>query len=552
MTTPTDDVSEYMPVNLNGSKPPAYDAEPLQASEPSKPSAPLEADVQLANAPVFHEPDPLIEEMEPPAPYPVDALGPLLGGAVKSIAKIVQVPPAMAAQSILAAASLAVQGLADVYRSGNKIPLSLFCLTVAESGDRKSAADKLALHEHEEFQKRELINYYKAMTTFTNDDAVYEKQRKQILNGKNKVGHSSDNEQLQALEDKRGSEPRHPLIFAQDATYEGLQKSLLQGVRSQGLLSNEGGQFFGGYSVRVENVLGTIAGLSKVWDGDVVSRTRASTNVPEIRYGCRLTVHFMIQPVVALQVLSNVLMQGQGFLPRFLVVWTPTLAGERLYQDFNPYENEHLQAFWQCMRGLLKPEVTTKEDEEPQRQKLELDDSAMAFWISEHDTIEVQLGRLGDMHDIKPMASKAAEMMLRIAGILAMVEQETVISVDLVKRAAEIMHWYLDEALRLVSPVKENPELVQAQRLLDWLVTKNWSEFDREKLCKSGPGWLRRTTKLRNDLLGELIARHWLLTEDNKTFKPHSLAFEKVAKTEAAKPTHPLNGDADSVFGGDI
>ena len=95
----------------------------------------------------------MLIEKEEDKPYPVDALGELLGGAVAAIASAVQVPDALAAQSILTAAAMASQPHANVLRAGQRIPLSLFGLTVAESGDRKSSADRLALHAHREHQQ---------------------------------------------------------------------------------------------------------------------------------------------------------------------------------------------------------------------------------------------------------------------------------------------------------------------------------------------------------------------------------------------------------------
>ncbi|MBF0819946.1 DUF3987 domain-containing protein, partial [Streptococcus acidominimus] len=57
---------------------------------------------------------PLFPPLPPAAPYPLDALGPILGEAASAIARKVQAPAAIAAQSVLAAASLAVQAHADV------------------------------------------------------------------------------------------------------------------------------------------------------------------------------------------------------------------------------------------------------------------------------------------------------------------------------------------------------------------------------------------------------------------------------------------------------
>ena len=92
------------------------------------------------------EPLPLHPEPTPADPYPVEALGDVLSGAALAISRVVQVPEAMAAQSVLGAASLATQALADVAMPfGQTRPISLYFATGAESGDRKSTADRFAL-----------------------------------------------------------------------------------------------------------------------------------------------------------------------------------------------------------------------------------------------------------------------------------------------------------------------------------------------------------------------------------------------------------------------
>ncbi|TAL92302.1 MAG: DUF3987 domain-containing protein, partial [Rhodanobacter sp.] len=84
-------------------------------------------------------PEPLRRPVPPPEPYPVAELGPILAPACESLRRVIQAPDAICGASLLAAASLAVQGLADVENSGRVTPLSLWLLTVAESGERKSA-----------------------------------------------------------------------------------------------------------------------------------------------------------------------------------------------------------------------------------------------------------------------------------------------------------------------------------------------------------------------------------------------------------------------------
>lgn len=87
-------------------------------------------------------PRPLMRPIAPPEPFPIEALGGVPRAAADAIVDIVQVPDAMASQSVLAVAALAVQGQADVeLPTGQRRPLSYFFVTVAGSGERKSASD---------------------------------------------------------------------------------------------------------------------------------------------------------------------------------------------------------------------------------------------------------------------------------------------------------------------------------------------------------------------------------------------------------------------------
>jgi hypothetical protein len=100
-------------------------------------------------------PIPLIAELGKSAPFPVDALGPILAPAAEAIASKVQAPIEIAGQSVLAAAALVAQPFADVQMLfGQTRPLSLFHITIASSGDRKTSVDAEALWA---IRKRETV-----------------------------------------------------------------------------------------------------------------------------------------------------------------------------------------------------------------------------------------------------------------------------------------------------------------------------------------------------------------------------------------------------------
>lgn len=483
--------------------------------------------------PSLPEPLPLLPELEKSVPYPLSAMGGLIGDAVQAIVEAVQVPVALAAQSVLSAAAMAAQPHGNAQRAGQQIPLSLFALTVAESGDRKSAADRLALQAHQQYQ-RELLEQHKVDSKEYRDQRdAYQKARTNILD-KAKGDPESVADDLGKLLEPEA--PPSPFILSEEPTLEGLQKSLLRGHPSQGLFSDEGGQFFGGHATKPENALKSVAGLSKLWDGAPISRTRASEGESSARYGCRLSAHLMIQPIVATEVLSNPVMQGQGFLARFLIAWPESLAGTRFYRDADPSRDRRLSRYWQRMARLLAQEPIKDENGELTPPTLVLEPAALAAWIEEHDAIERQLGQGGDMQEIKPTAAKGAENLLRIAGVFAVVEGKQSICAELIKRAAVLVSWYLTEALRLTNPSKVDPRLLQAQRLLDWLLTNQRHSFDARTLQREGPPFIRKSAKQRDSILAVLVEHRWLSTADGKVFNlAPSATTAKTATTRATQ-----------------
>ena len=111
---------------------------------------------------------PLHAELEVPAPFPMDALPPVLSDYGRVIQRCTQAPDALVGNSLLAAASLAVQPHANVVLPfGASVPTSLFIVSVAESGERKSAVDRLALPAHGTFEKVKSDEAREAIAQFT-------------------------------------------------------------------------------------------------------------------------------------------------------------------------------------------------------------------------------------------------------------------------------------------------------------------------------------------------------------------------------------------------
>ena len=220
-------------------------------------------------------PQPLLREIGPAADFPVHALGPLRE-AVEAAAGETQAPLAIAAGSALAVASLATQSMADVVTLGGIKPLSLYALTIAQSGERKSSCDRLLLRGLREVEEVEAAQYAAAFERWTKDQKIYaakEKAALRLLEGKG--GKRLEGEaDLRAL----GAEPAAPVLpyrTMTEPTLEGMFRAFLHGQPSQGLLSDEAGSFLAGHAMNQDNRTKTLAGLNALWDGAPIDRTRA-------------------------------------------------------------------------------------------------------------------------------------------------------------------------------------------------------------------------------------------------------------------------------------
>lgn len=94
-----------------------------------------------------------MKNMTSPMPFSTWSLPPKIRAAVEEAIAVTQAPPALVASSALAAASLAVQSKYDVQRMNGLIsPCSLFFITFADSGERKTTVDQMFFSPFRKFE----------------------------------------------------------------------------------------------------------------------------------------------------------------------------------------------------------------------------------------------------------------------------------------------------------------------------------------------------------------------------------------------------------------
>jgi phage/plasmid primase-like uncharacterized protein len=461
-------------------------------------------------------PDPLRREPPPPEPYPVEALGAVLAPAVEALARIIQAPPAMIAQSVLAAAAYCVQPHANVIIDGRVMPTSLYCISIGASGERKSAVDTQALKPISEKQ-RELVELYRLDAKLHKTDLRdFEKAEKEL--SKDRVVdlaaiRKNRDEKIAAIA-AIGDPPEPPLIpnlLITEPTSEGIYKLYLSGQPSLGLFSDEGGLFLGGHAMQKETRLRTIATLSKLWDGRPIDRVRSGDGA-SVLYDRRLSLHLMMQPLVASELFTDQIYMDQGFLARVLCAWPESTAGHRRYVHADPAADPAMQRYWSVLHSLLSTPYPLRPDtrNELQPRLIPLSADAKRVWVAYADTIEAQLADGQPLETVRGFASKAAEHAARIAGVLALLQDGNTpaIGVAEVESGIALLDYYLTEALRLQAAGIADPDL----QVADWL--RQWCD-GRDIVClpdiyQRGPYGIRDSETARR-IVNILVKHGWLI-----------------------------------------
>ncbi len=457
-------------------------------------------------------PIPLFPPLPPAEQFPLEALGSVLSRAARAIAHKVQVPEAIAGQSVLAAAALAAQAHADVMLPyGQTRPLSLFFVTIAASGDRKSTADNEALWPIRRREKALKEDHENAHRAWAIAFAAYSAQKRKIENTKN-MDFEARKEALTDL----GPEPEmplHPFLTAPEPTIEGLVKAWAAALAALGIFTAEGGQFIGGHGMSQDNRLRTAAAYSEIWDGNPIKRIRSLDGV-SILVGRRLSMHLMVQHEAAAQFLSDPLLRDQGLLSRVLVAAPESIVGTRLYRDPLPGDDAAIRAYGARILSILEAPWPLAEgrSNELEPRVLRMTEESEAAWRAFYDHIESQCGPGRDLQPIQDFAAKSAEHAARIAGVLTIVEdhQATEIGAAAMHAALTLADWYVAEAVRLQRAARTDPHLRVAQQLLDWLRERSEEMIDFRDILQRGPTPVRTKDKAEKAL--EVLKEHgWVV-----------------------------------------
>lgn len=447
-------------------------------------------------------------------PFPVDALPQIIRNAIYEVEQHTQAPQGLIAASALGVISLACQNRIDVCRMRNlRGPVSLFLLTLADSGERKSTVDKLLMEPLYQLEKNLFEKYTHDLTVWKNDEEILNIEKKSLMSKlksdiRRNKDHLATNEKLKAL---LASHPKSPMRFKQifnDATPAAIKDYLCGDWRSVGIMSDEAGAIFNGYT------LNELPFINKMWDGAIFPVERKSE--PEkIISDARMTLSLMVQPNVFKGYIDRKgdMAKGIGFFARCLMCHPGSTQGNR--QITSPVvSTEHLPIFHQRLMGIVNESIAR--NNENGRLCLRFTVDAEKRWIAFSNNVENEMGILGKLSNFKDYASKMAENMARIAALLHHFNgDEGDISLSTVEAAVEISTWYVGEYVRLFSKPQEFTLAISEADELYWWI-KNYcirlqaSWITKNTVLQYGPNKFRNRSKA-NELLNTLYSQNRIL-----------------------------------------
>lgn len=423
--------------------------------------------------------------------FPKHALGTCLGAAAEAIATNSQCDPAIAGNSVLAAAALVAQGIAHVSIDNRQVPLSLYLLTLAGSGERKSAVNSAALSPIRQLEKERLIAYKASMRA-----------------------HARAMADLPEGEDPP-EEPVNPAMLNEDFTLDALTASLATGFPIQGVCTAEGGTFIGGYAMAKEHLLRTSTTLSALHSGEalLIKRKQAGTLHVEGRY---LSMHLMVQPEIARQFVGQPMVQEQGLLPRFLMVEAEPYIGSREYCEFNLKEAEGYVAYVQKLMVLARTELQLDGLGGVVTRALTLEPAAKELWVEAYNRIERASAAGQELEHYRAYASKLPDQILRMAGVISLSEEPAVtfITVGAMRGAIALGDFYISQAKRLLM-TPDDEKLNESEALLQWLQRQSWTTFALRDVYRLGPKFVRSASTARA-LLQTLEQHFWIIKSDEE------------------------------------
>jgi hypothetical protein len=232
-----------------------------------------------------------------------------------------------------------------------------------------------------------------------------------------------------------------------------------------------------------------IAMLSNLWDQRLSDYIRAKHS-PRGGSEAQVAIHLMAQPRIMIPVLADKDVEDQGFLNRSLIHDVPPKASLPRYVKRTPTSGHETAAYNARMLNILRQSPlfhSTRESLKALR-TIALSGLGHPLYAEYYNKLVEQHESTGCYEAILPFIKRAAEIALRIAGVLTIIDDPhaTEIPADAFRRATRILDWFIQERIRISSQQTQSQTAVNADKIWRYLVRNKKKTFNVKDIYR-GP-----------------------------------------------------------------
>ena len=481
--------------------------------------------------------------------FPLDALPPLLRNTLLEVERKIHSPIGLIASSMLSTMAIACQGAFNIRTPvGEVVPSSLFIVTVAESGERKTATDNLFIQSIRDFEVTQRKHHLHELKVYQSKEIVWNIHKQELEKSlRQGIREGYEIESIrEELENLLRNEPVPPLqtrLLYSDTTSEFLLKNLSHQWPSGAIHSSEGLSVFSG---RAFHKLGP---LNELWDGtSSITVDRLHADSYELT-DARLSVSLMLQlqPFIDFLSKKNNLAVNAGLTSRFLICMPTSTQGSRNVEKQSQEGSgsgyiSALQQFKEKLQYWLKIseertfsgapflEFTFEEDAEHQ-------------YLEMLSTIEAEIAPQKYLEHHGALASKLGNNLARLAGLIqSFDEKSNIITLKSLNSAWDLIAWYTDQHIKFIR-ISQNQisDDDMGDMLYDWLrshvSTNGGYLFKVTPLYRNVPGSIRGKEKVQR-AISNLESRNLLV--NHRQHRPATIFLVmKPTAQQSFAPSHP-------------
>lgn len=432
--------------------------------------------------------------------------------------QVTQAPDTIILPAMLSAISLVCQGLIDVKKpSGQTTPVSMYFLTIAESGERKSTVHNHFWSEIYQYDQQERKADEESVKRLSSLLAVWEQQHKKLLRAAAQLDYDAveNSIELERLLEHENRKPKPATMLRfiyDDATPSALFLGMYKNSKNAGLVSSEGGGILNGNSMK------DLPKINSIWSGDDITVDRITTDSFSLN-DARLTISNMIQRAAFNKYVVNHgdEAKGIGLWARFMICESYSTQGSRFINQYcAPQEHNW---FNDRITALLAENKAVFTENVP-RKVLEFDQNAQQRWVAWFNLIESHIREGGGLlESVRDYASKMADNAARLAALLHYFEKgdsQAYIDLETLETAISICNWYAAEFVYLrLLPEQADRDIQLLQDWMNYILSENritpnqnlfFDQMSNILFCKRnfirqyGPNQLRERDRLNNAL----------------------------------------------------